>query len=230
MVALNKETGEVVWICKGIGDMLGYSSPTLFEYKGIRQIATMTHCAVIGVNAHTGELLWRHEHNTPYNTNIVDPIFHDGCVFITSWTTGSKLLRLDLKGKKVSVERVWESKDMDNEHGAVVLLDGYLYGGFSTLDEESPWACIEWATGKRTWADRGIGIGTLVYADGMLYGLNHRRTVALIRATPRAFELVSQFSLPEAGEGPTWAHPVICWGRLYIRHSDFLYCYDIKAK
>lgn len=230
MAALDKESGETVWVCKGAGDMLGYSSPILFEFGGIRQIATMTHQAVIGVDAETGELLWRHPHATPYNTNIVDPIFHDGGVFITSWTTGSELLRLRVSERRVSVEPVWASKDMDNEHGAVVLIDGHLYGGFSTIHGDEPWVCVEWATGRRTYAAAGIGKGTLTYADGMLYALNHDRVVALVRATPERWDLASRFALPEGGEGPTWAHPVVCGGRLYVRHDDFLYCYDIKAK
>ena len=34
--------------------------------------------------------------------------------------------------------------------------------------------------------------------------------------------------LPEDGEGMYWAHPVICDGKLYLRYSGFLYCYDVK--
>ena len=37
-------------------------------------------------------------------------------------------------------------------------------------------------------------------------------------------------SLPKQGKGKTWAHLVICDGRLYIRHGDFLYVYDIRAE
>ena len=51
-----------------------------------------------------------------------------------------------------------------------------------------------------------------------------------MRPTPRAFEAISQFQIPAGGKGPTWAHPVVCGGRLYVRHGQFLYCYDIRAK
>jgi hypothetical protein len=63
----------------------------------------------------------------------------------------------------------------------------------------------------------------------MFYLLNHRRTVALVRPNPHAFELVSSFEIPAASRSPTWAHPVVCGGRLYIRHREFLYCYDIRS-
>ena len=70
----------------------------------------------------------------------------------------------------------------------------------------------------------------MTYADGLVYALNHRRTAALVRLTPQAFQVVSRFTLPPGGKGPTWAHPVVCGGRLYLRHGDFLYCYDVKGK
>ena len=41
-------------------------------------------------------------------------------------------------------------------------------------------------------------------------------------------ELVSSFKLREGGEGPTWAHPVVCAGRLYLRHGEFLYAYVLR--
>lgn len=229
MVALDKSDGRTVWTCKGPGDKPAYCSPIVFEYKGIRQIVTMMAKAVIGVNAGTGKLLWRFGHVTPFDENINSPIFHDGCVFFTSRTTGSRLLRLNVAGDEVSVQKVWQSRNLDSQHGGVVLLDGYLYGACMTAGR-GPWVCLEFKTGKRMYAERGINTGSLTYADGMLYLLNHNRTAALVPATPRAFEIVSRFNIPRAGRGPSWAHPVVCGGRLYIRHGDYLYAFDIKAK
>jgi outer membrane protein assembly factor BamB len=31
-----------------------------------------------------------------------------------------------------------------------------------------------------------------------------------------------------AVEKPSWSHPVIADGKLYLREQDTLYCYDIK--
>ena len=79
------------------------------------------------------------------------------------------------------------------------------------------------------YAEKGIGVGSLTYADGLIYAVNHRRTVALVKADLRGFEIVSQFDIPAGGNGPTWAHPVVSNGRLYVRHGDLLYCYDVAA-
>ena len=89
--------------------------------------------------------------------------------------------------------------------------------------------CLDFATGKQMYAEPGIGPGSLTYADGMIYALNQRSTMALVQAAPNAFDVISRFSIPKGGRGPTWAHPVVCNGRLYVRHGNFLYCYDVKA-
>ncbi len=77
--------------------------------------------------------------------------------------------------------------------------------------------------------EEGIGKkGSLTYADGMLYVMDERGNVGLVKPTPTAHDIISRFRIPEGGQGPTWAHPVVCGGRLYLRHSDFLYAYDIQ--
>ena len=79
------------------------------------------------------------------------------------------------------------------------------------------------------YAERGVGEGSLTCAEGMLYTLSERRRVGLVRPAPAAHEVISEFEIPQGGKGPTWAHPVICGGRLYIRHSDRCYAYDVRA-
>jgi len=114
---------------------------------------------------------------------------------------------------------VWQNRKLDPQHGGVLLLDGYLYGA-SLSPSRGPWICLEFKTGKQMYAERGINVGSLTYAEGMLYLLNHNRIAAIAPATPRAFEIASQFTIPKGGRGPSWAHPVVCGGRLYIRHGD----------
>jgi outer membrane protein assembly factor BamB len=225
VVALDKRTGKTVWKSPTTGDLAGYASPVLAVYQGLRMIFTMTSKAAIAVNADTGDLLWRVQHVTPFDENICTPIFHDGCVFVsTGHGVGSVLLRVKVSGQKAAVEEVWRSKGLDNHHGGVILLDGYLYGSC-----HSPrWACLDWKTGEKMYAERGVGKGSAMYADGMLYTLSEKGVMGLVKPTPDGHKVISQFRIPEGGEGPVWAHPVVCGGRLYIRHGEMLFAYDIK--
>jgi outer membrane protein assembly factor BamB len=228
MVALDKHTGRTVWKSATAGDLAGYASPSLGEYQGLRMVFTLTNRAVVAVNADNGELLWRFEQVTPFDENIGMPIYHDGHVLVSTRTTGTALLKLHVENKKASIAEVWRSKVLDNQHGGLVLRDGYVYGS-SHVNSDGKWICIEWNTGKVMYVAKGVGKGSLTYADGMLYTLSENRTLGLVRATPSGHEVVSQFKIPAGGEGPSWAHPVVCGGRLYIRHGDFLYAYDIRG-
>jgi len=116
---------------------------------------------------------------------------------------------------------------MDNHHGGVILLDGNLYGT-STVKNSKKWISLDWETGQNKFMHEGVGKGSLTYADGMLYTLSIDRVMGLVRPVPTGLELVSSFEIPKGGKGKSWAHPVVCGGRLYIRHGDFLYVYNIR--
>ncbi|MDY0166447.1 MAG: PQQ-like beta-propeller repeat protein [Thermoguttaceae bacterium] len=226
MVAIHKEDGRTAWESQSAGDLAGYASPSMGVFQGVRMIFTLTSQAVIGVNADSGELLWRFEHITPWRENILKPIYHDGHVLASSQKTGSVLLRLTVDGRRVSVEPVWRNADLDSHHGGIVLVDGHLYGcGRFNRDQ---WACLEWSTGRTRYLDAGVGKGSLTYADGLLITRSERGPVGLVEATPNGHHIISRFEPPKEAEGPAWAHPVVCGGRLYLRHGEFLYCYRVR--
>ena len=120
---------------------------------------------------------------------------------------------------------VWTTELMDNHHGGVILHEGYLYGAGHNA---RGWFCLDFNTGKEIWRSRGKG--SLTYADGMFYMLEEKGTMKLVKATPDEYVEVSTFEVPEGGDGMYWAHPVVCGGRLYVRHSDKLFAYDISQK
>ena len=68
---------------------------------------------------------------------------------------------------------------MQNHHGGVVLVNGYLYGFNNSI-----LTCLEFATGKTMWRHRSVGKGSLTYADGHLYLLGEDNVVGLAEATP----------------------------------------------
>jgi len=232
MAALNKDTGETVWTCTGADEVPAYTSPIVFTHKGLRQIVTTLASSAVGVAAETGKLLWKYPHKVAGGANCATPIHDNGRVFLFgNWGRGATMLKLNVEGDTCTVTEGWRTKDLDNLLGGLVLVDGYLYGQADGNHKKRHWACLEASTGKTMYAAKGMlrMSGSVTYADGMLYLLGDFRKVALVPATPKAFEVVSQFELPKQGRGSTWAHPVVCGGRLYIRHGQFLYAYDVRA-
>jgi outer membrane protein assembly factor BamB len=103
-------------------------------------------------------------------------------------------------------------------------VDGYVYG-----NNGGGWACLDWKTGQMKYKAPGVGKGCVIYADGMLYCMAEGgMKMALVKATPEKHDIVSEFKVPAGGKGSLWAHPAVSDGRLYVRHGDFLYCFDIK--
>lgn len=229
VVALDKRTGDVVWKAPSVGQPPSYATPTLAEYRGMRMVITMALKSMIAVNADTGELLWQVPHVSLFDENVLQPVYHDGQIFVSSLKAGSVKWKIHVDGQKASVEELWRSDQMDNHHDHVILLGGYLYGS-SCIRNSGKWICLDWETGEMQYAERGVGKGTLTYADGMLYTLSERLVVGLAKPTPTGHEVVSRFRLEPQGKAPSWAHPVVCGGRLYVRHGEILYVYNVAKR
>jgi len=227
VVALNKHTGRTVWKNTELDDIAAYCSPVLATHKGVRQYITLTGKRVVSIDAKTGKLLWSYPHPTPYNQSVTTPIFNDGYVFITSGHSGGGRL-LKISDDQRSAAQIWYRKDIDSCHGGVVLIDGRMYGSSCRLGGKI-FFCTDFLTGKIRQQDRTLGKLSLTYADGMIYGLNTQGTMSLIKITPEGFTVVSSFKVPDQGSGQFLSHPVIYGRRMYIRHWNNLYVYDISA-
>ncbi len=227
VAALDKNTGETVWKTPGIGEQTGYISPIIVNHKGRRILLDDLAVSLIGVDADTGALLWKHEHRTEYDIHAVTPVYHDGCVYYSAgYKSGGGLIEIAPDGASVKV--LWTDTKLDCQHHGVVLVDGYLYG---TGHRNAKLMCLDWKTGNQMWETKDIRQGVVEYADGMLYVYEGPKegVVSLVKPSSTGFERTGQFTVTE-GQGNHWAHPTIANGRLYIRHGDTLIAYDIKAK
>jgi outer membrane protein assembly factor BamB len=231
MAALDKDTGETRWTCTGVGDQHSHASPLIVEYQGLRQIVTLTAAAAIGVAADTGRLLWRYPHEAKVNCDT--PVFHDGDLYLfATWGFGATKLRLTVNGQDCSAKPVWHTADLDNEHGGVMLVDGYLYGHADADHKQRHLACVDAQTGETQWGAedlKGQLSATLTFAEGLLYIVTDTGEVGLVRPNPERLEVISRFHIPEGGQGAVWAFPIVSDGKLYIRHDEFLYVYDIRG-
>jgi len=225
IVALDKMTGKTVWASQELSDEAGYASPVVADVQGVRVVMTLTARAGVGVRASDGKLLWRYEGVANDTANIATPVFHDNKVFYTSaYGAGAVLLGLTAQNGLVSTQTIYFTREMQNHHGGVVLVNGHLYGFNNSI-----LACLDFATGRTVWRDRSVGKGTLTYADGNLYILGEDNRVALAAASPAGYQERGRFEIPDQGL-PSWAHPVVSGGRLYIRNQGTLAAYDIKAR
>ena len=224
VVALNKHTGNIIWACAGEGDLPAYCSPLYIDEQQVPQIVTMTSKHIMGINAQTGEKLWSFAYNNMRNIHPNTPIYSDNMLLcVLGYGKGSIMLRLTNGGR--SVERVWESKEFDSKTGGAVKIGNYVYG---SGDNHKYWFCLDWKTGEQRYKDRSIAVGAVIAVDDMLYCYSDKGEMALVKATPEKFDIVSKFPIT-LGTEQHWAHPVIYNGVLYVRHGNTLMAYRVRS-
>lgn len=222
MVALNKNTGELIWSSRGMGAISAYCSPQLVTGYSIPIIVTNCQTHIMGFNADTGEMLWAYPQTSKYSVHPNIPLYSDGMIFSSvCGGDGSILLRLTNEGK--SVELVWKN-ELDNEKGGFVKAGDYIYSAGKDIRGLH---CVDWKTGETKYRAREIPPCAIISADGMLYCYGETGKVYLIKSNPDSLEVVSSFDV-KLGTDQHWAHPVINDGILYIRHGDALMAYKIK--
>lgn len=224
VVALHKETGNLIWSSRAMGDISSYCCPIYIDDQEVPQIVTITGHHIVGIDASNGNMLW----SVPYTNRFFEhpntPVYGDGMLLCTSsYGVGSVMLRFTKGGR--SVEQAWSATELDSRTGHMIKLGGYAYG--SGDYGKGSWYCVDWKTGKQLYSDKSIATGAIIAADDMLYCYSEKGEMALVRATPEKFDLVSKFSVTK-GTAQHWAHPVIHNGVLYIRHGDALMAYAIR--
>jgi len=234
-VALDKETGEVIWESKSIQDSTAYVSPILVKYAGINMMINIASANLYGVNLANGDIIWTFKYyniNTPTWSsrapinNCTSPLFYKNQIFVTSGYNHTGAL-IELNEDATEAKLVWADTLLDNHHGGVVRIGDYIYGSNWINNSKGNWICLDWKTGEKKWDEKWQTKGSIVSADNKLILYDEKRGfVGLAEATPENFNLISSFKVP-LGKGPHWSHPVICNGVLYIRHNKALLAYNI---
>jgi outer membrane protein assembly factor BamB len=235
---MEKRTGKEIWrtavprIGSAGGDGAAYSSIVISNGGGVKQYIQLMGRGLVSIRASDGWYMWGYNRVANGTANIPTPVVKDNLVFAsTSYDTGSVLLELAPapEGRVTAKERYFLAPGtLQNHHGGFVLIDGYLYGGHGH-NQGFPFA-LELASGKMTWGrTRGAGEGSaaVTAAEGLLYFRYQSGAMALIEASPQRYALRSSFQIPNV-TGPSWSHPVIAAGRLYLREQDTLHVYNIK--
>ena len=220
IVALNKKDGTLIW--KSQSDGAGYSSGMPLQMGNATQVVFFTSQRALGLDLKDGKLLWEYPRAANDVANVATPIVNGNRVFISSdYGTGAGVVEIKADGK---AQEVYFTKDMRNHHSSSVLIGDYLYGFSSSI-----LTAMRFDTGEVAWRDRSVGKGSLVYADGNLYAFSENGVVGLIEATPTGYREKGRFRI-EQDSLPTWTHPVVAGGRLYLRDQDTIYAYDVRDK
>ena len=226
MVKLDKMTGKTVWTSKDLSDPAGYSSVIAADVQGVRTYMTFTAsggCRRARVGRQADVPI--SDRREPI-ANITTPIFSNNKVFFTSaYGTGGGLSRLTAQNG----ERHREGGLLHARHEEPSRRrrpGRRLSVRIQRLDPDLPRvrdreSCM--------WRDRSVGKGSVTFADGHLYLQGENNVVGLAEASSAGYREKGRFDIPDKGL-PSWAHPVVSDGRLYVRNQDTLLVYDIGGR
>src|SRR6185295_18278954 len=194
IVALNKKTGAVIWksAVPG-GDPAGYASAVVVQGGGRKQYVQFLSKGLVGVDANTGEFLWRYKEVVKGPAQVFTPVARDGYVYAGALGIGGGLVRLKPEGNGVAAEQVYFARGLPNGFGGAVLVGDYLYG--AEMGGEQLLA-VEFTTGKVMWKAESLGRASLACADGLLYVHGWNGDVGLVEATPEGYREKGRFTSP----------------------------------
>jgi outer membrane protein assembly factor BamB len=207
VVALDKASGSTRWATRPTGD--AYSTPQPFEAGGRPAMAVFNSEGLVVFDRTDGTEIAAHSWRTKYDINAATPIILDDRIFISSGQNrGCALLELTDAGLEV----VWEKKLMSTKMTGCVLVDDHLYGFDDAILQ-----CLD-LDGNERWRKRGLGMGTLMAADGRLIIMSAKGELIVATATPDAYTERSRTKVLEGGV--YWTMPILANGLIYCRNSE----------
>lgn len=221
VAALVKSTGEVRWTAQNA--RTAYSSPIALQFNGLRQFVFLLQEKIVALNRE-GEELWSVPFAPNGNIKPAMPLFiePDRIMAAASYDIGAKVVRLQAAGDRLTAQEVWSSLFMRNHFNSSLSHNGHIYGF-----DAATFRCLDARTGERGWAKRGLGKGSLIFADGMLVVLSELGQLLLVDAMPEDYrELASHQVL----EGRCWTPPSLWAGRLYVRNHTEIVCLDLRDR
>lgn len=233
LVAFDVQTGKEVLVSSGYDERAHYVSIVKAKIGSISMYITATREGLVGFDAKTGDKLWTNGSSGNGTATIPTPIVSGNLVYHTSdYGTGCVLVELTQVGDTVEAKEIYASKNMQNHHGGVVLLENSIFG----LKKGGGWVCHDFMTGEVRWNHRlrGDGSASVCFADNRFYIFGENTgTCYLVEPSEEDWLERGKLKLPEETEidrqrGKIWAHPVIADGKLFLRDMDLIFAFDVR--
>jgi outer membrane protein assembly factor BamB len=222
MVALNKDTGRVVW--KTDRFQKSWTTPVLVPVaKGGRELVIGADYRLLAFDPASGKQLWTCQTKEHYTAPSVTA--HAGVVYLTAGFSAQQTLAVRAGGKDdvTRSELLWKASKGTNVPSPVYH-DGHLY---CISDTSGIAYCLKAGTGEVVYAKRlepapGRIYASPIVADGKIYVVSRGKGVYVLAAKP---EYALQVRNTLAGDDSVFnATPAILDGQLLLRSDRYLYC------
>ena len=215
IAAVDVDTGKIAWTWEG--DRAGYASPVAATIDSVEQVITQTQVNVVGLDASTGELLWKVPFRAGDRNNIVTPVVVEDRVILSGYHMGTEARRIARGRDRWTASRLWHTREVWSFLSTPVATGRWLHGysdtkrgRLYTLDSRT--GELVWSSGGRL-ADHASVIATakdilMLTEQGVLTVYRREREV-----------LVRQQSY-DVADSETWAHPALAGSYLIVKDND----------
>lgn len=220
LVALDRESGQVVWETPRRTEKVSYSTPCVYRpAEGPEELIFLSWAhGVSGIDPRTGGTNWELAGVFDKRT-VSSPVLGAGLVFGTCGSGAGGNYLAAVRPAAASGQAPAEVFRIDKSAPYVptpVVVDNRLY----LWSDQGVAGCVELPTGKVLWQKRvgGNYFGSPIWAGGKLYCLSSDGEVAVVAAADE-FELLGKMNLGELSHST----PAISGGRLYLRTQSHLF-------
>jgi len=225
-VKLNRETGGTVWRVlqhdEGVMESGAFSSPTIADVAGRRQLLIQTRTTLFGVDPATGGALWSQPVPNFRGMNILTPTVYRDAIFTSSYRNDTYLFQLQPEGDKFAVKETWRNKSKGYMSTPIIVGD-YVY--LHLMSQR--FTCIDLRTGETKWTTEPYGTyWSMALRGDKILALDERGVLMLIRATPEKFDLLAQ---REIAQTSTWGHIAVAGDEIFIRELEGIAAYRWTA-
>lgn len=224
VVALDRKTGKEVW--KSLDDPPSYSSPIIVGAGKSRQLIVLTARGVRSLNPADGKLYWGVPLVDLLNESSTTPVVVDDVLLASSVTFGTLGLQLKNGEQKPEATQKWKNPQLTCYFSTPVPVGKehiYMITGSFLPPPSSTLHCIEAKTGKSLWQKQDVAkyhAALLRTGDDKLIMLDDYGNLKLLDPNPKEYKELATVKVCK----PTWAHPALSNGRLYLRDDADLIC------
>jgi outer membrane protein assembly factor BamB len=224
LVALDRQTGELVWTAQVKRDSFAYGTPILLNLSDRKVLVGTSRNYIHVVDRQDGTLLSSYQlEDIREGWEHCNSVVHrDGYIyFITCEEHGQGSIKLRLSEDDASLTEVWRNPKVVNVFEGFVLVDDLLY----TTMENKKLVALDAESGRIRHSVRAVS-GSIIHAEGKLIIYGHNGKLQLFSLENGKPEFRSEMRIRQ-GTGQHFSFPVIGNGVLYIRRGDALMAYSI---
>ena len=220
VAALDTKTGKLKWKTVRITDAkkkFSFSTPTVVEVAGTKQIISPGSGAVCAYDPKSGEEIWRVRYGEGYSV-VPKPIYANGMIYVATGYDRPTVMAIKPggKGDVTDTHVAWTAARGAPNTPSLLHIDQRLY----MLSDAGILSCLNALSGEQIWQERigGNFSASPILAGDRIYLQNEEGVATVLDAGPD-FKVISKNSLGER----SLASYAVTDGALIIRTAQHLF-------